>query len=589
MSKQIKKAKKPFYWFVIISLINSFVLGAVFNFNFTLKLPKISVQYEHGSINVSSPQAKADVATTTVTVQNAPPAFTVDPAESPVSTSTSPVNVGGTISFTATADDPEDNSYYLIVCDSPGVTAHNGAAPTCDNTQFCVSGLTADTNQATCVYNNVTDPGSEIEEWYAYVCDNHATEADCSSYSQGSAPNIAASSSPFYVNHAPVFTAVNTTIDNQEPGGTFTFTASTTDSDVEGGADVLYLYICDTNSWATSTGCGGTTLCTATSTSPNVSCDWTSPIPTADQAYTYYAFVKDWHEMPASNNPRTNTYTVINVAPTIGAGSIVLNNGNDINLNIRGAPEVVVVASSSTVIDNNGCSDLANGTSTIYLSSVTGGPDCTADDNNCYQIGTANCMITDCSGTTAHLICSTTMAFYTIPTDTGDYSASSWFVRMTAIDDDGAKGSNSYTTLNGVEVIASAALDVSESQIDYGTVKSSFDTGDYNATTTIVNYGNTPLDSDISGTDMTKGTSSTDKIPANQQTYDLSNFTYPGTYTLSSTTPATLDVVVPRPTSTADVSDQVFWGIAIPAGTPSGDYGGTNTFQAAVDSDGNWN
>jgi len=85
MPKQLKKAKKPFYWFVIIAFINSFVLGAVFNFNFIVKLPKISIHYEKGQVDIQSPQAKADVATTTVTVQNAPPAFTVDPAESPES------------------------------------------------------------------------------------------------------------------------------------------------------------------------------------------------------------------------------------------------------------------------------------------------------------------------------------------------------------------------------------------------------------------------------------------------------------------------------------------------------------------------
>ena len=574
MSKIIKKQiKRSLPIILILLLLNLSIYGLLFNFNF--------FQFATTEAVSLLTEARADTASSTVTVKNAPPAFTVSTEESPISSSTSPVNVGGSISFLATADDVENNSYYLVVCSTNAVTASTtGGEPTCPGTRFCVSGLTGDTSQATCVYDNVADPGAESQVWYSFVCDNHSSEAECSTSNQGSGD----SGSPYYVNHAPVLTSASTTDNFKDPGGIFTVTAYVTDSDTQGGVDDLTLDVCGTASWATSTGCA-VPMCTGTSTTPDITCQFTDTAPTPHGNYTYYAYVKDWHEMPASGNYQSATYDINNVAPTVS--NVILNVGNNITLNIKGAAAKTVWATSTSVTDNNGCDDIVDGTSTIYMSNAVGAQNCAINDNDCYQALAATCYISDCGAqpdSIATMACSVDLAFHAIPTDaaTGNtYAPYNWLAAINAYDQDYTSSAISTST---VEVVAAAALGVTETTIPYGIIVAGQNTGAYNATTTVVNFGNTPLDSDIDGTWMVNGGNT---INEDQQEFDLANFNYgTGTFTLSSTTPITVDVVAARPTSGVDVSDQVFWGIAIPVGILSGDYTGTNTFTAALDPNG---
>lgn len=581
MSKIIKRQlRRSFPVVLILLILNISLVGVFFNLKFDLNRPaeKLAGWLE---------AVRADNASSTVTVRNAPPAFTVAPAENPTSSSTSPVNVGGSISFTATADDPENHSYYLLVCSSAAATpGAGGGPPTCNATQFCVSSLTGDTNPANCSYNNVTDPGAESRNWFALVCDNHATEPDCSNANQGSGDP----GSPMYINHAPAISVVSTIDNFKDPGGIFTMRATSTDTDVQGGADVLTLYVCDTNSWATSTGCAGTTLCTGTSTSGTIDCQYTDTAPTPDQAYTYYAFVKDWHEMPASGNPQSSTYTINNVAPTVGAGTVTFNDGAVINLNMKNEATKDVWATSTSITDQNGCTDLSDATSTMFMINVAGGPGCSANDNNCYQVAAANCYISECSGAgdaIATIACRGSLAHYAVPTGVaGDnpYEPYNWQASINAYDE----ALTGTATSSGVEVFPGAALNVAEATIPYGILQAGQNSGAVNATTTVVNWGNVPIDTEIEGTWMTKGI---DVITENNQLFDLANFTYPtATYTLSSTTAASVDVVVARPTNPTDVTDEVYWGIGIPVGIPSGDYTGVNTISAILDQAGGvWN
>ncbi len=563
---------------LICLLINFTAVGLLFNVKFNINLASFS--------NLTTrwwSEASADTASSTVTVKNAAPAFTVNPAESPVSSSTSPVNVGGTLSFTATADDPENNSYYLTVCSTNSATpGAGGGQPTCGGVQFCVSPLTGDTAQATCSYSNVADPGAESRAWYAFVCDNHGSEPACSSANQGSGD----SGTPFYINHAPAFTVLTTTSDNKDPGGAFTVTASSTDADVQGGADTLTLSVCSTNSWATSTGCAATTLCTGTSTGPNISCQFNTAIPTAHGAQSYYGFVKDWHEMPSAANSRTSTYTTNNVAPTVA--NITLNNGAAINPNIKNAPNRVVWATSTSVTDNNGCGDVLGATSTFYMSNAAGGANCAANDNNCYRVAAGNCYISDCTGgsdTIATVACTASLAFHSVPTTasgTNPYAAYNWITAINAYDDT----TTGSATSSGVELNVTSALEVTELTIPYGLLQAGQNTGASNATTTVVNFGNSPLDSDLVGTWMTKAP---DVIPENNQHFNLTNFTFPAGTAISSTTPQTAAINIARPTSATDLTSPVYWGMSIPAMTPSGDYAGVNTFTAVFFGTGNWN
>ena len=571
--------------FLILSLLTMSVAGLIFNFN--IEIGRIG---DRLGLSISHPEVEAqstDTATTTVTVKNAAPSITGDPAESPASATSSPVNIGDSISFVATASDAENDNFYLIVCDQDGVTpGANGSAPSCDHTQFCVSATTTAGTQATCSYS-LGAIVSETQDWVAYVCDDNSIDADCSATSKSGTGD---SGSPFHVNHAPTLSAVYTSVDNQNPGDDFTFTATSTDSDILGGPDVLELSICSTNSWATSTGCAADTLCTGTSTSPNVSCTWTSGVPLADQAYTYYAFVKDDNEMPATGNSQNNTYTVNNVAPSVT--SILLNNGNNIVLNIKGAANVDVYASSTTITDNNGCADISSATSTIYLSSVTGGYDCSADDNDCYQIPSGSCVISGCTGgsdTDVVVECHTSLAYYAVPTVAGDsnsHGADTWLASIKAFDE-----ALSYASSSGssVDVQVSTAIEVTQVMIDYGTLVGGTDTGSDNATTTVVNAGNAPLDADLIGDDMLRNGTGPEYIAASNQELSLSNFTYGAGTNIASSSQTSVDTYIPRPTSTSNVEDDIYWGISVPT-ILSGDYNGLNTFTAVLDNDvgGEW-
>lgn len=581
-----KKMKYSLPIIVIFCLINVFVLGFSFNLNFNF------AKTDNDSFVRMAIGAQADTATTTVTVKNAPPAFTVSPVEVPVSSSTSPVNVGANIGFQGTGTDGEGDDYWFMICSTNVATSTQpGGLPTCNAVQFCLSDKASSTVSASCTYSNVTDPGSEMQSWYAFVCDDHYGDPRCSAASQGSGD----SGSPFYVNHAPRVTRLFTSVDNRDPGVLFTFTASTTDSDVQGGGDHMNFYVCATTTGWTTSGCAdGQTLCVGSSTVPTTaSCTYATGIPKMHGSYTYYGFIKDWHGLPAlaADNGTSSTYNVNNVAPAVS--NVTLNQGNNITLNIKNAPDVDVLASSTSVTDNNGCTDLSSATSTIYLEAVSGGSNCASNGNNCYNTAAAYCWITGCSGpssATAAVTCSTSMAFYAMPTDASSIaSTSSWYAKIKVTDALGLNGSGSYTTLDGVEVVSSAALEVTELSIPYGTVQAGTNMGANNVQTTIVNFGNTPIDTAVSGYDMLKNSVGPELIGIENQKHLVSAFDYntQGTVT-SSTTPDTVDTNIPRPNSLADVSNPIYWGIAVPFGIPSANFFGYNLFTVVLDENSNW-
>lgn len=582
MSQIIKnKIKKTVPWFLIFSLSLSTVMSSLF---FNLRFDYNQIGKEIG-ISLPLVDAAKNNATTTVRVKNAPPAFTVDPAEATISSSTSPVNQGGSIGFNATASDSEGNQYYLLICSNNSApTAVNGGAPSChvSATEFCVSGATNSTVQASCTYNNVTSV-PEAQNWYAFVCDNHATEADCSAVSSGAGD----SGTPLYVNHAPTITAINTTIDNIVPGGgNFEFTATSTDSDVAGSDDTLTMYVCSTNAWTTA-GCTATTLCSNTGVD-TIACTWPSPSPAVDQAYNYYVFVKDWHDMAASNNSQTDTYTIANIAPQVS--SVELNGGSDINTAMKDQPEVTVT-SSSTITDLNGCTDITaaatKATSTIFWSNIAGDYGCAADDNNCYPIVNASCSVvagscTGASDSDLQVVCSTSIAYHAQSTDvSSNFPATKWIAAITGLDDDGAQ--HTATSTANIDLVTQSALNVPNASIDYATIVAGQNTGTVSATTSVQNYGNSPIDVKLYGTNMVKGG---DSIAIGNQEHSLTGgFAWGTGVSTTAIAPGDLeDLVCAKPTDATTVYDDVYWGIGIDPGTPSGDYSGMNTYSVVLGS-----
>jgi hypothetical protein len=219
------------------------------------------------------------------------------------------------------------------------------------------------------------------------------------------------------------------------------------------------------------------------------------------------------------------------------------------------------------------------------VSNVSGGYNCTANNNNCYQINTANCVISDCAGSadlTASITCTANMAYYALPTDISAGNPNepyNWLSRIIVND-----GVNLVPTSSAaVELNTSQALDVSEAQINFGSsMYAGENTGTSTRTTTVVNAGNCPINTLVSGTDMSGNPSGT--ITVGNIEWDLTKFfSYTSGVDLT-TLDAAADTNTPKATSTADVIDYVYWGLGIPYGSPVSIYSGTNYFSATIDS-----
>ena len=187
-----------------------------------------------------------------------------------------------------------------------------------------------------------------------------------------------------------------------------------------------------------------------------------------------------------------------------------------------------------------------------------------------------NCSFTNCSGTSCTLSCAANVLFHADPTDFGAYNGQEWFAFLEVED---RYAAYDFETSPGNEVQTLRAITVGTA-INYGALEPAANTGASNATTTIANLGNVAIDIEVVGTDLTDGNQSI--IPANQQRFSTSTFTYSSCVTcaqLSSTTPAETGLLLLKPAnSTPPVAATVYWGIAVPFGTLGRTHSGTNVF-----------
>jgi hypothetical protein len=215
--------------------------------------------------------ARADTVPTVVIVGNSFPAITVTPIENPASDATLPSNVGAALAFEVTAIDSGGDNYYLAVCTTNAITPNNGAEPTCNGSEICTSSATISGNVASCSYTPQLSDAESIS-WFVFVCDSNLVSASCSVSDQGSG----SSGSPFKVNHAPNFSAGNSTA-NADPGTPITFSSTASDTDIDGSADTVFLLVCKTAglSGTACDGGGSDTWCTSATAASNPSCQTT--------------------------------------------------------------------------------------------------------------------------------------------------------------------------------------------------------------------------------------------------------------------------------------------------------------------------
>jgi len=528
-------------------------------------------------------QVFADSVTTSVTVGNSAPTFTVDAAESSESSSTSPTNEGGTVTIQATGTDSNNESYYMIVCETDAVSTNGGAAPTCPGGAWCTSTLTNSASQASCNIDT-TGNSTESNDWYAFLCDDNSSAQACSSSSQGSG----GTGSPFAVNHRPTFAAISNN-GPQDPGADVTYStnASTTDADTDGTPDTVKLIVCKTAGISADAcdGGGSDTWCESSLVSDDPSCTFTLDNPLADQSYDAYTYLVDNHNFAATgaNQGSNESYTVNNVAPVVSA--VTLNSGSDITLTEDSTTDVTVTA---TVTDNNGCAggEIATVETSVYRSGVGYGlcdTNAEDDNNNCYA--QVSCTSTSsCTSAAVDYECTVAVQYHADPTVTStEYPTENWLNTVNAIDDDAASGNTEVST--GVEMETLVAYDVSAS-IAYGSLSAGQANDPLDKTVTYTATGNVGLDAEHSGTNMTSGG---DSIAVGQQKYALAGSTaYASGVALTSSAVGVSVDVNKTTTSGSPETKDTYWGIEIPVGTPAGSYSGTNTLVAVMSAAGNW-
>lgn len=509
--------------------------------------------------------------TTTVTVSNSGPVFSVDPGEDSASTGSAPTNVDSNVTFKANATDVNGDQFYLAICRTNSITANNNAAPTCATNQtLCVSSAVNSAAQASCNYRALTGD-TETVAWYGFACD-HSSGSACTSASQGSSD----SGSPFNVNHNPTFTSIapGSAVD---PGQDMDFDAVAQDDDVDTVQDTVHLIVCS-SAGASTSGCTNPAnqLCASSNVTSDPSCSYSTPGVFAAGNHNYYPYIFDQHGLGATTNPRNGTYSINNKTPSLS--NLTLNSGNPINLTVSTTTSVVFTFTASDV---NGYGTISSYFGKLYRTAVGVG----AADNANEHYTLASCNISNQSGATADYSCSFNVQYHADPTDVANtqYYSDTWTATASVTDSGSLNASSSATP---VELNSLLGIGI-DSDIDFGNLAQGTDTGAVNELTQVSAQGNTGLNSYVQGIDMSDGLGHT--IAKAYQKYSDAAFTYSSGGTVLTGSDVFLDLRVVKTTTTATPAyKSVYWGIAIPTGIPAGNYTGLNTLTGEVSSESYW-
>ena len=573
------------------------VAAAILTVNFWASGPDTSLTFAQST------------ATTTVTVLNTPPIWTVNAYENPVSSTSSPTNAGSNVTWNAVATSPNNNNYYLLLCKTSSTPSAGpgGTAPSCAGgagNQWAVSPLALSGGNATATYTT-SDADPQFNAWYAWICDNNAGDALCNAtYVTGS---------PFVVNHYPVFSSLANT-GPVNPGTGITWTANASDTDnFTGATDTVTLFVCKSNDF-TGTSCGaGGTYCSSTASLASPSCSYIVPLPRPDGNYSSYGYVIDNHGLAANGGAEgaTSTYAINNVAPSITSSSIsLLNNDGTTNPLTLTVPDGKTngFTVKFTVSDANSCQTQSGGQSVtsalinVYRSGITQANCETSgqyNPDNCYPaaVGTTTWGYTcsqdagscnSSSSISATWTCYFPLWYVADPTggtaSNTQYYNQDWLVSAQATNNKGATSSLvEAATGNGVASFLATQLDTPS--VNFGALSPGSTTPTLSTSTLLQSTGNVGVNETLYGLDMCTTfpnclVSTTSTIPVGQIQYATSSVAY-GTGTALIKSPGALvPIEIPKTTATSSpTTGSTFWGISIPSTLQlAGAYTGQNTF-----------
>ncbi len=611
-----------------ITILTALTGVSIFAFIFIFNIGKTELQ---------KVEAQSGAATTTLTVLNTPPVWTVgsEGREAIESSTSTPTNSGTDVTWTGTATDSNGAPYFMIICSTNATPTPQAAAdvfnlgtapPVCSGgIQWGVSTSTISGQVATVSTTTAeAAPFGEENDWYAWVCDDDPVNPRCSTeYSQGT---DATNSSPFYVNSRPVFTAFGNSSPT-DPSEVVVFYSTSTDPDIVEEEDEIFLIVCSDATYNPNTnecGAGDHIASTSLGALANASSSYTLPNIIQDTDYDAYGYIFDEHGHSASGGAQgTNVqFTVSNVAPTVAGGTISLNGGDDLVLTVPG-DETTGFTLDFTVADANSCEAVGGGDEiTGYVASVfrngVGTTTCDGsagsyDPNSCYpsevdsSVWNISCTAssTSCGGPTDDTMefsCTFPLWFIADPTDglitDTPFYDQMWSAGISGIDDDNATGTMSTSTID-VELLSLVAIDLLDELIAYDQLEPGDGMANLTASTSLQVLGNTGLNQLLGG-DAMCGTyspsnpcpvSATSTIPESQQQYATSSVAYGDGDTLQGTSsPALLEIEIPKPTSTSTpVTGETYWGIAVPASiTLAGSYTGQNVFSGVASDPNAW-
>lgn len=592
----------------------------------------VAFLFDAGTQQISRVSA-AGTASTTLTVLNTPPVFTKNAYEVTQSSTSTPTNSGDVVQWRAVATDSNGAPYFLLICKtnaSPTANVGTGigtVAPACGGgtvNRWAVSTGVASGGTAT-VATTTIEGFVELNSWFAWVCDDAAINPRCNNVPvQGYS---ATNSSPFNVNHRPVLTNFYNN-GPKNPGTSLSFLSTSTDPDVVGGEDNIYLVVCQTNTYSTTTNTCSSNFLASTSVGvfANATAAYTLAAIVRDSTYGAFGFIVDQHGHEATANPISQSFVVNNVAPAILSGDISLNGGSNLVLTNPGN-QTTGFTLAVTVTDANSCqTDVAGSEITSitvavlrasYGTTTCNGLSASYNANYCYPSGVPSTVwnlsctasTTSCTGPTDNsqiFNCTFPLWFVADPTDAGPntpalFAATNWTAGVKGTDDDGLS-SAMVTTSSPVELISFTALDLITAQIPYGSLEPGTGNPNLSATTTVYSVGNTGLDQELQGESMcTTYTiptecrpSATSTVAESYQKFSTTSRAYGHvlSVTLSSTTIKELELNVAKTTGTTTATRNfgvTYWGISVPASiTLAGSYKGLNTFTAKTAEAADW-
>ncbi|KKS30373.1 MAG: hypothetical protein UV60_C0009G0013 [Parcubacteria group bacterium GW2011_GWA2_43_11] len=579
-------------------------------------------------------------ATTTVTVLNTPPAWTVTAREYWASATTTPTNSASTTVWTATATDSNGENYYLLICKASSTpTPTASGAPVCGGggvNQWAVSAATV-SGVAAQVSTTTAEAWAERNDWYAYICDPNPGSPRCNAAMYNGlheAGAASATSSPFWVNHRPTFTLV---ADDSPtlPGATTTWTTTSDDADTLGGDDTVQLHVCKAQDFnATIPACGaGGFWASSTFALSNVSAEGYITPPAQDKDHAAYVYVVDDYKHPATGATQGSDtlLTIGNATPYVSSSTIAVydvfgttTSDNDLSLTVEeGQTDNFVV--EFQIVDDNSC-EADGGGDEIASSNInvfryddsdpyTRALACDSageyNANYCYTDTSTSFVPTcyqvpgSCSGatdSTSDWECTFSLWYIADATDlNSQYAGHDWRASARATDDDAAI--SPYSTyaqdVDGAssEMLQFLSFRATGTPIAYGSLEPGQNNPTHIGSTTVYATGNTGLDEYLSGDAMcvtfpTCSGNATSTIYVPYQHYSLASATAyaAGTVLSTSTAPTLVDVIIPKTTATSSpAEDATYWAIAVPASiTYAGDYIGRNYIDAVVSPSAAW-